>query len=107
VVEWWSDARVWPKRREITARCSRYATVAQVSKPAVPPTSKSAGRVFEEHAGLETGDTADLEVCGTGLCRLSQRLGSKRALPKNRARRKIGDKSGGQVYMSNMIAQLI
>jgi len=61
-----------------TARCSGYATVPQVSKPAVPPTSKSAGRVFEEHAGLETGDTADLEVCGTRPCRLSQRLGSKR-----------------------------
>ena len=46
--------------------------VAQASKPDVPPTSKSAGgwmklrlqnrRAF---AGLETRDTADLEVCAT------------------------------------------
>jgi cobalt-zinc-cadmium resistance protein CzcA len=40
--------------------------VAQVSKPAVSPTSKSAGRgKVEGAAGLETRDTADLEVCAT------------------------------------------
>ena len=46
--------------------------VAQVSKPAVSPISKSAGlRTIEslekigESAGLETRDTADLEVCAT------------------------------------------
>jgi arsenite-transporting ATPase len=46
--------------------------VAQVSKPAVSPTSKSAGRgnantasIVESVAGLETRDTADLEVCAT------------------------------------------
>jgi hypothetical protein len=46
--------------------------VAQVSKPAVSPISKSArGRVtgplkiVERFAGLETCDTADLEVCAT------------------------------------------
>ena len=46
--------------------------VAQVSKPAVSPTSQSAGcaresgvGVFERNAGGETRDTADLEVCAT------------------------------------------
>jgi hypothetical protein len=46
--------------------------VAQVSKPAVSPTSKSAGpdqsggaSAIEATAGLETRDTADLEVCAT------------------------------------------
>ena len=46
--------------------------VAQVSKPAVSPISKSAGRGEHEargavvaRAGLETRDTADLEVCAT------------------------------------------
>jgi 5-methyltetrahydrofolate--homocysteine methyltransferase len=40
--------------------------VAQVSKPAVPPTSKSADATLcENPAGLETRDTADLEVCAT------------------------------------------
>ena len=46
--------------------------VAQVSKPAVSPTSKSAGReqfeglgLIHGNAGLETRDTADLEVCAT------------------------------------------
>ncbi len=44
--------------------------VAQVSKPAVSPTSQSAGRSdsqtahpSESPAGLETRDTADLEIC--------------------------------------------
>jgi len=48
------------------------ADVAQVSKPAVSPTSKSAGRakpqrpsVGKAPAALETRDTADLEVCAT------------------------------------------
>jgi hypothetical protein len=42
--------------------------VPQVSKPAVSPISKSAGRQkCAAFAGLETRDTADLEVCGTGL----------------------------------------
>jgi hypothetical protein len=41
--------------------------VPQVSKPAVSPISKSAGRpVGEAFAGLETRDTADFEVCATG-----------------------------------------
>ena len=51
----------------------RAAAVAQVSKPAVAPISKSAGlgkfqrvRRVPRSAGLETRDTADLEVCGTG-----------------------------------------
>jgi len=40
--------------------------VAQVSKPAVSPTSKSAAATpGEALAGLETRDTADLEVCAT------------------------------------------
>jgi len=46
--------------------------VAQVSKPAVSPISKSAAReTFEAHrefssrAGSETCDTADLEICAT------------------------------------------
>jgi 3-oxoacyl-(acyl-carrier-protein) synthase len=46
--------------------------VAQVSKPAVSPTSKPAARAESERprtaeapAGLETRDTADLEVCAT------------------------------------------
>ncbi len=60
----------------ITARWAGYATVAQVSKPAVLPTSKSAGQAFVEDAGLETRETADLEVCATARCRLSRRLGS-------------------------------
>jgi iron(III) transport system permease protein len=50
----------------------RAATVAQVSKPAVSPISQSAARAITkcvracgDHAGLETRDTADLEVCAT------------------------------------------
>jgi hypothetical protein len=44
------------------------SVVPQVSKPAVSPISKSAGRQkCVASAGLETRDTADLEVCGTGL----------------------------------------
>ncbi|HEY3763354.1 MAG TPA: GspH/FimT family pseudopilin [Verrucomicrobiae bacterium] len=40
--------------------------VAQVSKPAVSPTSKSAGlKQSESWADLEIRDTADLEVCAT------------------------------------------
>jgi hypothetical protein len=40
--------------------------VAQVSKPAVSPISKSAARRYDEReAGLETCDTADLEICAT------------------------------------------
>ena len=49
------------------ARCPH---VAQVSKPAVSPTSMSADGGFAQHshhAGLETCDTADSEVCATGL----------------------------------------
>jgi hypothetical protein len=42
------------------------AAVAQVSKPAVSPTSKSADRgAAQTSAGLETRDTADLEICAT------------------------------------------
>jgi hypothetical protein len=46
--------------------------VAQVSKPAVSPTSKSAGRGnCGNPADLEIRDTADLEVCATvpAFCR--------------------------------------
>jgi hypothetical protein len=40
--------------------------VAQVSKPAVSPISKSAGRpTVLRGAGLEAGDTAGLETCAT------------------------------------------
>jgi len=40
----------------------------QVSQPAGSPISNSAGRLKSEAlAGLEARDTADLEVCGTGL----------------------------------------
>jgi len=49
-----------------------HSVVAQVSQPAVSPTSKSAGREqigapgqAGRVAGLETCDTADLEVCAT------------------------------------------
>jgi hypothetical protein len=42
--------------------------VPQVSKPAVSPISKSAGpQKGEASAGLETRETADLEVCATSL----------------------------------------
>jgi hypothetical protein len=42
--------------------------VAQVSKPAVSPTSKSAGRGnYDRSADLEIRDTADLEVCATAI----------------------------------------
>ena len=54
-----------------TFRCANV-TVAQVSKPAVSPISKSAGgensrarKLFPSPAGFETRDTADLEVCAT------------------------------------------
>jgi uncharacterized Fe-S cluster-containing MiaB family protein len=57
--------------RQIDHALSRLA-VAQVSKPAVSPISKSAARrtspargVVEPFASLETCDTADLEVCAT------------------------------------------
>ncbi len=44
--------------------------VAQVSQPAVSPTSKSAGPGhIERPAGLETRDTADLEICATKIPR--------------------------------------
>ena len=64
-----------PYREVVRARC-RAGVVAQVSKPAVSPISKSAEalgfvrvrqgeglRVAGRSAGLETRDTADLEVC--------------------------------------------
>src|SRR5215831_3881193 len=48
----------------VSDRCD--STVAQVSKPAVSPTSKSAELTqCVAGAGLETRDTADLEVCAT------------------------------------------
>ncbi len=53
------------KRLPKKARSTRTLPfVAQVSKPAVSPTSMSAGRSSAD-AGLETRDTADLEVCVT------------------------------------------
>ena len=55
--------------------------VAPVSKPAVSPTSKSAGLdqsgrtpPTESAAGLETRETADLEVCATGETWTADRL---------------------------------
>jgi hypothetical protein len=55
--------------------------VAPVSKPAVSPTSKSAGldqsgrpSPTESAAGLETHETADLEVCATGETWTADRL---------------------------------
>ena len=62
---------------EAKAKIQEVFDVAQVSKPAVSPTSKSAARAKGgRSAGLETGDTADSEVCATvryrdvpGLCR--------------------------------------
>jgi len=68
---------------EAKAKLAEVFGVAQVSKPAVSPTSKSAGRAQSDarptggrSAGLETGDTADSEVCATsryrdiaGLCK--------------------------------------
>ena len=53
-----------------TARCVGCTTVAQVSKPAVSPISKSAGRYQFERVGLA-------RVCGFGNPRYS-RLGSLR-----------------------------
>ena len=54
--------------------------VAQASKPAVSPTSKSAERGqsqeatdFEAPAGLETRDTADLEIGATSVSRRTRR----------------------------------
>jgi hypothetical protein len=66
------------------------AGVAQVSKPAVSPISKSAGRRNRvASAGLETRDTADLEVCATGLtmkgpglCRIPPRFAPFITAPK-------------------------
>jgi hypothetical protein len=49
------------------------APVAQVSKPAVSPTSKSAVANVAP-AGLETRDTADLEVCATNQPWTADRL---------------------------------
>jgi type I restriction enzyme M protein len=68
---------------EAKAKLTEIFGVAQVSKPAVSPISKSAGgeksgarSTGGRSAGLETGDTADSEVCATvcyrdvpGLCR--------------------------------------
>ena len=68
---------------EARAKIQEIFGVAQVSKPAVSPISKSAGRgksgarsSGDPSAGLETGDTADSEVYATmayrdvpGLCR--------------------------------------
>jgi len=45
---------------------TRQSLVAQVSKPAVSPTSKSAShKDGRKPADLEIRDTADWEVCGT------------------------------------------
>jgi hypothetical protein len=54
---------------------SSSAEVAQVSKPAVSPTSKSAGRGnCGKPADLEIRDTADLEVCATDMALLNRLL---------------------------------
>src|ERR1035441_6584668 len=53
-------------RRDAERACC--PSVAQVSKPAVSPTSMSADRGIAQYshgAGLETCETADLEVCST------------------------------------------
>jgi arsenite/tail-anchored protein-transporting ATPase len=56
----------------LRALVTNGAQVAQVSQPAVLPTSKSAGNrhtdtasIIQSVAGLETCDTADLEACAT------------------------------------------
>jgi len=68
---------------EAKAKLAEVFGIAQISKPALSPTSKSAGRAQSaaratggQSAGLETGDTADSEVCATwryrdiaGLCK--------------------------------------
>ncbi len=72
----------------------RRRSVAQVSKPAVSPTSKSAGApsmparpICPAPAGLETGDTAGLETCATaktgGQENHSQKCLSFKALQDN------------------------
>ncbi|HTV39133.1 MAG TPA: TIM-barrel domain-containing protein [Candidatus Sulfotelmatobacter sp.] len=59
--------------------------VAQVSKPAVSPISKSADRKMSYDvlrlAGLETCDTADLEVCATVHCLNDLHLGCQEPVP--------------------------
>jgi len=60
-------ARRRTKRRFLTPSpiSRKRRLVAPVSKPAVSPTSKSQGIGNHSVAGLETRDTADLEVCAT------------------------------------------
>src|SRR5581483_4657439 len=92
-------------------RSAQLPLVAQVSKPAVSPISKSAARRslgsagrFVQPAGLETRDTADLEVCATPkhppstcsagfqTCRIADfQIGSA---SKPRERRKVRPASG-------------
>jgi hypothetical protein len=60
--------KVWPGYFIAAGTGANKTGVAQVSKPAVSPISKSADRRNGvASAGLETRDTADLEVCATGL----------------------------------------
>jgi xanthine dehydrogenase iron-sulfur cluster and FAD-binding subunit A len=70
----WSTEYKEPVIAVLVRRALEQAAVAQVSKPAVPQTSRSAVSPISksatpEHverlAGLETRDTADLEVCAT------------------------------------------
>ena len=65
-----SIVRVMLDREMILRRARGYAplpiAVVQVSKPAVSPRSKSAGRAIAS-AGSETGFTADSELCATIL----------------------------------------
>ena len=65
-----------------------FASVAQVSKPAVSPISKSAARAASRSvwrdgspAGLETRDTADSEVCATSSCEFQNPLASAISVP--------------------------
>ena len=76
--------------------------VAQVSKPAVSPTSKSAdvrtvksGKVVAAFAGLETRDTADLEVCATPTLN-EQRLGAVLAALKSAGAARVLDLGCGE-----------
>ena len=62
----------------------RAAAVAQISKSAVSRISKSADATpGAPAAGLETGDTADVEVCATGPT-------NRGFIPHQRSRQRFG-----------------
>jgi xanthine dehydrogenase iron-sulfur cluster and FAD-binding subunit A len=85
----WSTEYKEPVIAVLVRRALEQA-VAQVSKPAVPPISKSAERgkngghsACERSAGLETRDTAGLETCATITATINGRL-LHLAVPSNR-----------------------